>query len=478
MTSSYGFNWAWVADTAATKRASEAVYQGGGTIYSFRQASGGVINSDDLSAFSKSVGQNLQNIRSDWRSYIRPVLNSLPAGNIDQRWSTDIGKGLPAKIDCFTYGVQGSTLFVFNDADATKADGRYWYAAGYRPKTIAEAFEDVYTAISDMPASSAEASAVDLDPLWAAIGEGYRDSGRVAAVGSLDTRTGTLETYVSQLEADLHEPTTYSYGLGTPLVYSVAKNIEELLKIHNVTDWQDNPEDVSHSGVGAEDHVHPYTDVKPPPAASLTQDRAVGTFTSLYNEALRLRYEIQRTRGSSSWYSDATDPVSSYADLQTHVNRVGSGTPSTNNPHGINMTDIGAAADLAVVRTFVGMDNSTDSTPDYSSTNYVTQNVSLETAIGELDDALYSLVGSTVVRLDYGYDRSGMSETDRANTAITVSHNLGRRPIVEVLDTSPTIEDYWGQYSSPAVDLNIVHVDTNQFEIWTSAAVIEVIVIG
>ncbi|MHA2065381.1 MAG: hypothetical protein ACXABY_13480, partial [Candidatus Thorarchaeota archaeon] len=150
MSTDYGFNWSWVANTTTTKRASGIVQQGGGTIFSFRQASGGIVNSDDLSAFSQSVGQNLQSIRSDWRSYIRPVLNSLPAGSIDQRWSTEVGKGLPDKIDCFTYGVQGSTLFVFNDADGTKADGRYWDTATYRPKTIAEAFEDVYTAISNV----------------------------------------------------------------------------------------------------------------------------------------------------------------------------------------------------------------------------------------------------------------------------------------------------------------------------------------
>jgi len=480
MTSSTGFNWSWVSDITATKRESNVVRQGGGTIFSFRQASGGVISSSELSAFSKSVAQNLQDIRSDWRSYIRPVLNSLPAGDTDQRWSTAIGKGLPAKIDCFVYGVQGSTLFVFNDADATKADGRYWLTTDLRPKTIAEAFEDVYESINNVSTALTASSVVDLGPLWAAIGESYRDSGQVAQVGSLDTRVGTLETYVSQLNTDIYEPTTYSYQIGTPLPYSIASMLDALLKEHTVTGgWGSNPSGVSHADIPAAAHDHPFTEVKPPPPNSSTQAR-VGPYTSLYNEVLRLRYEIQATRGSVNWYSDVTSPIigSPVASLSVHINYTGSGTAATSNPHGINYTNTGANLVFNAIRSFTGMSDNTDSSPTYASTNYVTQSGSLEQAVGELDAAILTAIGTTVIRKDYSYDRSGMSETDRANTPIAIDHNLGKKPIVNVLDLSPTFGDYYGQYSSPAIELNIVHMSSNSFEIWTEAAVIEVIVIG
>jgi hypothetical protein len=479
MTTAYGFNWSWVADKENTKKASEVVQQGGGTIYSFRQAAGGAVSSQELSAFSKSVAMNLQSIRSDWRTYIRPVLNSLPAGGTDQRWSTEVGKGLPDKIDCFAYGIQGSTLFVFNDANEIKADGRYWKSDEYRPYTIAESFENVYQAISDIETNADDSNFVDIDPLWAAIGEDYRDSGKVGADGSLDTRTGTLETYMNQLNNDIYEPTEYTYGIGTPLPYSIANMLDKLLKIHEVSGgFGENPENVAHGDATVAPHTHSFDEVLPPPSNSLTQGR-VGPYTSLENEVLRLRFEIGAVKGVD-WQTDATSPFagSPTVTLHQHVNFTGSGTATTNNPHGINYSDTGAGTVFDAVRAFTGMSSNTDSTPTYTSTNYVSQGSSLETAIGALDTAVNTLLGSSISRLDYNYDRSVMSETDRANTPIQITHSLGKKPIVEVLDVSPTIEDYYGQYSSPAVDVNIVHVDENNIEIWTEAAKIEVIMIG
>jgi hypothetical protein len=398
-----------MADTASTKRASGVVYEGGGTIFSFRQASGGVVNSSDLSAFSKSVGQNLQSVRSDWRSYIRPILNSLPAGDKDQRWSTTTGKGLPSKIDCFVYGVQGSTLFVFNDADSVKADGRYWDASAYRPKTVAEAFEDLYEAISDISTAVSDTSSVDLDPLWAAIGEDYRESSRVGAVGSLDIRTGTLETYISQMNTDIYEPTSYPYQIGTPLIYSIAKNIEELLQLHGVVGWQSDPSGISHGAISPGAHNHTYPEVKPMPATSQTQAR-VGPYLSLENEILRIRWEIQNTRGSTSWDTDVTSPFigTPVASLGLHVNYTGSGTASTSNPHGLDYTNTGAETVFTAIRAFTGMSSNSDSSPTYSSVIHVTQGVSLETAIGELDLAVAAGIAPT---LDDCYD-NGSSDRE------------------------------------------------------------------
>lgn len=481
MTTSYGFQWSWIDSISSTKRASGVVQLDGGVVYSFRQPHHGAVSSTDLVSFSKSVGKSLQDVRSNWRTYTRPILDSLPAGGIDTRWSSDTGQGLPAKIDCFTYGVQGCTLFVFNDATSTKADGRYWISDEYRPKTIAEAFEDLWEAISEVTATITDPGEIDLDPLWAAIGEEYRDGFKVGTHGSLDTRVGTLETYINQLDVDIYEPETYSYHIGTPLLYSIAKNIDELLQIHNVTGWQSDPSDVSHDGVvSVPSHTHAFTEVLPPPSNSETQERA-GPYTNLSNEVKRLRWEIQRTRGSSSWYSDVTSPFAAtpVATLGDHVNYVGGGTATESNPHGANCSNVDDLVDrLDAIVSFTGMSSYTDANPTYASTNYVTQSASLETAIGELDDAISSAISTTVQRLDYDSDRSSMSETDRANTPIVINHNLGRKPIVEVLDMSPSDYGSYGEYSSPATELGIVHIDSNSFQIWTTAAVVEIIVIG
>lgn len=475
MTITYGFNWSWVNDTRATKRQSGVVHEGGGTIYSFRQPSGGAISSSDLSAFSRSVGQNLQKIRSDWRTYIRPVLNSLPAGNADTRWSTQIGKGLPSKIDCFAYGIQGTTLFVFNDATSTKADGRYWDSTEYRPKTIAEAFEDVYGAIATIQTATSSTASVDLDPLWAAIGEAYRGTDRATTVGSLDTRVGTLETYVSQLNEDIYEPSTFSYQIGTPLPYSIANMIDKLLILHNGTGWGSDPSGISHSGITPSAHTHTFDEVLPPPAVASTQGRS-GSYTTLENEVLRLRWEIQRTRGSASWYTDVNYPYGGVASFGGHISAVGSGTPSATNPHGLNYIDLGIDTYLDAIIAFTGMSDYTDSNPTYTSTSYINQGDPLQDAISDLDAAIDTVLGSAVIRKDYGpYDRSSMSATDRALTPIVISHGYGRKPVVNVIDSSDSVAYYMGMYTAPTYDVEIDYPDSNTFRVWTDAAVIEII---
>jgi hypothetical protein len=61
--------------------------------------------------------------------------------------------------------------------------------------------------------------------------------------------------------------------------------------------------------------------------------------------------------------------------------------------------------DNTAIRTFIGQDDATDSTPTYSSTNVVTQSASLETAIGELDAAM----GAIGVNLDTIYEGGSTS---------------------------------------------------------------------
>lgn len=390
------FNWSWVDTASETAKESGAVLQDGGTVFSLRQAYNGQVSGSDLNAFSTSVGQNFQSVRSNWRLYTRPILNSLPAGGSDSRWTSAAGKALPDKIDCFKYGVQGTTLFVFNDADSTKADGRYWHSDDLRPKTIAEKFEDLYSDISDISDSLTVDTAVDLDPLWAAIGEDYRDSAKVGSSGSLDTRVNTTESYLSQINIDVYEPATFTYGLGTPLPYSVANMVNELLQLHNGSGWGADPSVITHTGVTPGAHVHPYNEIQPALTQSLTQAR-VAPYDSIENDILRLRYEIAAVKGVD-WYQDAMVPypeTTLATNLQDHVNSVGSGGSNPNNPHGISYVNTGASTIFDAVTSFTGMTSNTDSNPTYSSTNYVTQSASLETTIGELDAGLATVAATS-----------------------------------------------------------------------------------
>jgi hypothetical protein len=470
------FNWSWINKATETKNDSFSIKKDTGVVYTFRQASKGSISATDLNLFSVSVAENISQEKYLWNNYTRIILNSLPHGTSDKRWETAVGTGLPNKIDCFKFGIQGSTLFVFNDADSSKADGWYWVDKDSRPKTIAEAIQDLRVEISNISTASST-STYDLDPLWAAIGENYRNSNMVGLSGSLDIRLSTVESYFSQLETDIYDPSIFYFGLGNPPPYSLALMLDNLLKLHNAAGFGADPSVVNHNGLPVEAHYHSFSEITPPPASNLTQDRLTFSGT-LETEIKRLRYEIQMAKGSTSWYSDAIDPVSSGGlGLKGHMDYVGTGTVSSTNPHGMSLNDIGASTILSAIVAYTGMESDTDNSPSYNSNNYILNGDALTSAISKLDEAISTAIGSNVVRVDYSYDRSYMSETSRDQNPITITHNMGRKPLVQVTDVSESEQDYYGQYISPDVYMNIVHVSDDEFEIWTNAATIEVVAI-
>lgn len=85
-----------------------------------------------------------------------------------------------------------------------------------------------------------------------------------------------------------------------------------------------------------------------------------------------IRTAIRDIKGASPFYN-WFDPVGSTGGL---------------------ITLSGARAGISNLQTFTGSDNDDDTTPDYSSTVFVTQNASLEQAIGELDAALFVVSGT------------------------------------------------------------------------------------
>jgi len=470
------WNWSWVSAQNSTLKSSNSVDQSGGTIYAYRAATRGQLKASELSTSIDSISANINQQWTLWRVYLRPVIDSLPAGIRDQRWRP--GTGLPEKIDALRFGIQGTTLFVCNDMAASTADGRYWDTATERPKTIAEALEDLWNEISNIETTSTTSStSTDTVALWAAIGNRYQNSSLVSSASSLDRRTNVLEEYLSQLSNDIYgvdEGFTYSFGM--PLLYSLAKNVDELLKIHDVTGWQSNPADVNHDALVGALPPFTYSQIAPFLSVNTSQGR-VGPYSTLENEILRIRYEIAEAKGTTYYYQSATDPVTSVAgNLATHMGYVGSGAQTSSNPHGLTYVDVGQETINTVIRSFTGMTNNTDSAPTYTSTNYITNGNSLEVAIGKLDSALYSFVGTgPVTRWEADYDRSSMTEEERRETPILVTHNRQKYPLVQVLDITSSIENYYGQYVAPTYDMNVVHLSEDEFEVWTDAEVVKII---
>ena len=478
------WNWSWVDTLSETLSSSNSIDQSNGVFFTYRVATNGPIDPKSLNSSFTSISTNQSHQWRLWNYNTRPILDSLPAGARDTRWRS--GSGLPPKIDALNYGLQGTTLFVLNDADAVKASGKYWDTTEERPITIAEAFENLWAALNDIEinqtiTSGSGGSSFDPSALWYAIGTRYYN-GTASAASSLDARTTVLENNINQLTNDIYGVSEgyTSWTWGSPLNYSIAQNIDYLLQIHNVSGWQDDPSGVTHGVYAPVSHTHPYDEVLPMPSITLTQARTT-PYTSLENDILRLRYEIQRTRGSSSWYSDITDPVtSSYGNLGTHINYSGTGSVSSTNPHGISYTDIGVDVYLGYIANFIGMSNPTTSeTPTYSSTNYITQSANLEYTIGELDAAIGNAIAGFVVRTEFGpYDRSGLSDTEREQTPIVIEHNFGEEPLVEVLDLSPDSQESWGMYTSPTTEVQIDHPDVNTIRIWTNAEIVKVVTLA
>lgn len=472
------WNWSWVNSIETTNRASNSIDDSGGTLYVYRAANRGQLSASELRASIDSISTNINHLWRLWRNNIRPVLDSLPSGKRDERWRT--GRGLPTKIDALTYGIQGSTVFVFNDATSTKASGKYWHITDERPLTIAEAFEDIWDAINDIDITSITApTSVDLSPLWYAIGNRYQSITLTSVASSLDKRTEVLESYLEQLREDIYEPSTYPpYTLGYSLDYSIAQNLDLLLKAHGISGgWQTNPTGLGHGTFAAAAHTHPYDEVTTTLTAAQTQDR-VAPLATLENEIKRIRYEIARTRGGSgTWYSDPEDPVSGLnnGNLHLHTHYSGSGTQTTNNPHGLTYTDLGIGTYLGYIANFIGMSDYTASElPDYWSTNYVSDDDSLEEAISTLDDAIAGIDGFVFKRI-YDVYRPGMSETTREQTPIIWAHGMGEYPVLNFIDLDADEHESWGMYSSPTIEVQVDYPDLNTIRVWTAAENIRII---
>lgn len=238
--------WSWVKSKELTAKSSGAVPQSGGTIYAYRAPERGQLSASQFKTSIDSISTNINQQWSLWNTHIRPILDSLPSGRRDERWRS--GKGLPEKIDALSYGIQGTTLFVFNDANATNAYGRYWDTTDERPKTLAEAMEDIWQAIADIEVGTGTSSSSgDLAPLWSAIGNSY--NGGADASGSLGYRVGVVEGQLTNLDHDLYS-TDAGLGFGGSgwPTHGAAEFIHYLAVLHGVASgWNGgNPALVSH----------------------------------------------------------------------------------------------------------------------------------------------------------------------------------------------------------------------------------------
>lgn len=515
--SEYSFNWRWSSATKTrANRLKAAPVSLSARTFSLR----GPNDATKFKAFHQEAQNDVVALSSLVNSNILPVVDSLPAGGADTRWR------LRKEIDCFSYGIQGTTLFVFNTASSSVADGRYWNTTEGRPYTIAEKLEQHEGRLSSLESSPAVEVLVGntgLQAIWRAIGLNYQDGAKESWSYSLDSRVGQLECHDNQLAPDL-----YGDGRSVSGGYVNPSNAIEKFEGYNDisgdpgwSDWSWSSNCVGHNTYGALEYVHylallhgvnlsagerpwlvehedadaislPLTQ-EPAHIRSSTTYQATRTTPfadSLKYDLGRLRYELASVRGTGWADGVQTGPFitnwpavgNSEQSLYLHVNYVGSGHASTTNPHGLTYVDTGASTLFVATRTFVGMDGIGDSTPDYSThvgvLKHITDGDSLELAIAKLDQVTPTTIARYEQYASRALDGDGNPYTDeqREVIPIVINHNLRHHPIINVIDVSPEEDTpYAGSWTR---DINIEYVDLNTFYVYTGAEDVLIIWIG
>jgi len=510
----YPFNWNWVLKVDSSGGRIKRVPMS----TSYRASSlRGPNDANKLRSFQKEVQSDLASLTGIVNNTIRPVLNSLPAGGADSRWS------LRSEIDCYSYGVQGSTLFVFNSANNTFADGRYWSSEENRPYTIAEKIEDHDGRISELESIAntdvVSSGSIDLQDLWRAVGANYQSGTKTSWTNSLDARVGRLECHDSQLAPDLYgdsRATTGGYTTPSNTIekyegynsvsgdpgwggwswagscdktqsFGVAEYVHYLALLHGIdVSSGEDPWKLDHDPSLGGSISLPLsqgpTDIRS--SVFTTRSRTDPVSDSLLYDLGRVRYELERLRGTDWSTGNQTGPfISNWPgagdneqSLYLHINYTGSGTPSISNPHGVHYTETDADTQFNAVASFVGQNAIGDNTTNYSAhvgaLSHIADGDSLELALAKVDSA----TPVSIQRYQMLVSRSSMTEEEREDTAIAVSHNLGQYPIVNVLDMDP--EELNPYTASWTRDLNIEHINVNEFHIYTGAEDVLIVWIG
>jgi hypothetical protein len=450
---------------------------------------------DKINAFQRHTVSDLSGLTTA-TNRLTVIVDSLAAGGADTRWN------LRKEIDVHTYGIDGSTVFVFNEASSAVADGYYWDATEKRPLTIAEIIEDYRGRINVLEAASSDSSTsfpTDLNDLWTAVGWAYDStSGKASGSASLDYRTGTLETNVDHLASDVYgdartasgvDPgwTGWSWGQSS-FSYGINEYLHYLAVLHGVNPKSaESPWDVDHDSGSVV--TLPIDQDEVTSTGYTSADRLAVWVNTLEFDMKRIRYEVEYTRGVSFASGNINGPfVTDYPTssdreqtLYSHINFTDNNpsivTASQYNPHAVSYKRTGAEALFTTTRSFTGQSSETDGSPTYStwtggSLQYLTDGDSLEKSAGLLDAAI-----STQVVRQEAYVARGGTEFWRETNAITVTHNQGKKPVVNVLDLAPESEDAYGMYASWTRDANVVHQDDNELEVWTGSEEVLIIMI-
>jgi hypothetical protein len=188
---------------------------------------------DIIRGIQSDVGQVIIGYNED----VYPIISSFSQGRSETRWS------LSDDIYPKKNGIDGSQVFLDNDASLSLEDGRYWRSDLSRPKTIKESVEDLYTSLSNsidsirgdfasVSSYGVPARAVGM------IGDNIFDASKSSDSSSLDSIANGNVLHVLQVARDLYGDAYDSWTSDGSILLtggSLRTMVEGLLSIHNST---------------------------------------------------------------------------------------------------------------------------------------------------------------------------------------------------------------------------------------------------
>lgn len=185
---------------------------------------------DVLAGIQSSIVQ----IMTEYNAEVYPVLSSLSQGRSETRWSLSTDNICPR-----AQHLDGVNIFVDTDSTERTDGGKYWDSSFLRPKTIKEAFGNLYSEIQiQIDALRSEFTSISGTGLTSAqmarIGMNIFDPSIPSGIGSLDELTQTHTLDLMQLAKDVYGSTWSLDGDGnTNLLNSVKEMVNALLVLHN-----------------------------------------------------------------------------------------------------------------------------------------------------------------------------------------------------------------------------------------------------
>jgi hypothetical protein len=284
-------------------------------------------------------------------------------------------------------------MWVDRTVTSSSTDPTYYHSIKDRPNTVKEQFDLIYTYVdtqivqakSDITSTTAGLTTDQKN----AIGANIFDSGQSSSSTSLDGKSENNRLNLIQLARDLYGGgyTLDNDGAANLLNNSVFAMVDALLELHN-GNWDDDVV-LDHTGAFTANQ----TDINP---SAVYDDNFVGAPADTQDDFNQIRTEMKEMRGTTTWTTALSalygGGANSLEDLLATTS--GTATKSASNPWGYHYDDIdGLATALDALRDYTGQDDHTDSTPDYTSTIYISNGDSLEVALGKLDAALVTVSG-------------------------------------------------------------------------------------